>query len=103
MNAQTETYNGWTNRETWATALHISNDQGLEDTAAELTRDAADVYRLADALECFVDEVLDDDHVRENPHAFMMLTDIGSLWRVDWREIAANYWEVYREDEDSDD
>jgi len=30
-----EEYNGWTNRETWATALHIDNDQSLQEEASE--------------------------------------------------------------------
>ena len=31
-----EEYNGWTNRETWATALHINNDQGLYEAVQEI-------------------------------------------------------------------
>jgi hypothetical protein len=31
-----EEYNGWTNRETWGLALHIDNDQGLQEQASEL-------------------------------------------------------------------
>lgn len=35
-----ETYNGWTNRETWAVALHINNDQGWQESVHEALRNA---------------------------------------------------------------
>jgi hypothetical protein len=28
MTTTDETYNGWTNRETWAVSLHLGNNQG---------------------------------------------------------------------------
>ena len=34
-----EKYNGWTNRETWAVALHINNDQGWQESVFEALRD----------------------------------------------------------------
>lgn len=30
-----DTYNGWTNRETWAFMLYVTNDQGLAESARE--------------------------------------------------------------------
>lgn len=33
------TYNGWTNRETWAVALHVNNDQGWQESVHESVRD----------------------------------------------------------------
>ena len=55
-----EEYNGWTNRETWAVALWLDNDQGLHEMATDRVAEvwapgrewlAADAVRdLADTL-----------------------------------------------------
>ena len=96
-----EEYNGWSNRETWATALHINNDQGLYETAKDYTITAVEhhpstedgsgqneaIYCLADTLENFVTELLDADW----DGVKSMRYDIGSLWRVNWQEIADSF------------
>jgi hypothetical protein len=85
-------YNGWTNRETWATALHIDNDEGLLAPILEVAQLHDNLYDLADEIRDFIEEVLDFDNVSTNRNAFSMLTDIGSLYRVNWKEIAENYF-----------
>lgn len=62
-------YQGWTNRETWAAWVNITNDVDLYrafrgSNAEDLRRD---FERVADAED---------------------LLSIGSLWRVNWDEIA---------------
>lgn len=94
----TEEYNGWANRETWATMLHIDNDQGLYEMARDYAvtalkehkeEESEARYCLADTLENWIEgEVLDFENINQNYAAFTMLTDIGSLYRVNWREIA---------------
>ena len=37
-------YNGWSNRETWAAALHINNDQTLYEIAQDYTRLEIEVH-----------------------------------------------------------
>jgi hypothetical protein len=81
-------YNGWTNRETWATALHINNDEGLINPLSEVAKLHDNLNDMADEVEGFISEVLDFDNVSTNRNAFLMLQDIGSLYRVNWREIA---------------
>ena len=89
-----ETYNGWPNRETWATDLHLSNDEGLYNWVNELAEDhAEDLWRFAAALESMFDEfeadVIDGEPTTRDLR--MMLADIGSLYRVDWNHIARNW------------
>jgi hypothetical protein len=90
-----EEYNGWSNRETWATKLWIDNDQGLyyhaQDMAGGYSNE--DKRGLADALEEWITELLDMEQVFTAPPAqrkelIMMSSDIGSLYRVNWYEIA---------------
>lgn len=86
-----EEYNGWSNRETWATALHINNDEGLLSPILEVAQLHETVGDLADEIEAFVSEVLDFENVSTNRNAFMMLQDVGSLYRVNWWEIADSF------------
>jgi len=95
-------YNGWTNRETWATALWINNDQGLYNQAQDLVQEARECQDndalncLSDALEDFIGELLDMEIVlsaepAQRQELINMSRDIGSLWRVNWREIAESF------------
>lgn len=112
-------YNGWTNRETWATALHIDNDEGLHDQRNELCNAAikeaaklniaspegskilADPQRarriLAESLESWIGEMAEDVYFPgwstppPSKALLGMFHDIGSLWRINWDEIAKNF------------
>ena len=94
-------YNGWSNRETWATALHINNDQYLYETANDYTRQEVEghdegeeinAYYLGQTLRNWIeDDLLTLVHNSGNQGLFSMLTDIGSLYRVDWTEIADSF------------
>lgn len=106
-----ETYNGWTNRETWAFHLWITNEQATDQEARRIVGDArrsamADVRdrypdwtederacfartTAADALREWWAETL--NAARDNGSADTldaMRDDVGSLWRVDWRAVA---------------
>jgi hypothetical protein len=94
-------YNGWSNRETLATALHINNDQYLYETANDYTRQEVEghdegeeinAYYLGQTLRSWIeDDLLTIENISGNQGLFSMLTDIGSLYRVDWTEIADSF------------
>jgi hypothetical protein len=97
-------YNGWTNRETWAVNLWLTNDYGmtkdLEIYFQELHQEGEEVIETTpeimrnytEYLESYVNELLEFENL--NRTTYSMLTDIGSLYRVNWREIAEDFAEV---------
>jgi hypothetical protein len=102
-----ETYEGWSNRETWALNLHISNNEGdyryfteqahdfvaaYEDDDAEATREGA-IWDFARMLEDWTNEVVGMVVAGEltNEEARNLVSDIGSVWRIDFEEIAAGW------------
>lgn len=101
-----EEYNGYTNRETWATGLHIDNDYGLylatEEVATELVSGSGSesaVRLMADYLEELVTEISESVFYPEgetpaSEGARLMLSDIGSVYRVNFRELAEGYIET---------
>jgi hypothetical protein len=91
-----DTYNGWTNRETWATVLWLDNEQGTQELMQEMAQQHEFTSNLTDAIEDFVTELLDMESVLSAPPAqrkelISMSSDIGSLYRVNWYEIAEHY------------
>lgn len=72
-------YNGWTNRETWACHLWLTNEQdwfechGLDADHIRLNLEESR-NNVADGSACEIER--------------QMITDIGSLHRVNWQEIA---------------
>ena len=96
------TYNGWTNRETWAANLWLTNDEGLYREAIETVRApfrGEGRYALGpfdrEAIPSLEDDLANLFHVRFDyetltPATYSMREDIGSLGRIDWREIVTN-------------
>lgn len=103
--ATEEKYNGWSNRETWALALHVDNTEAWQQMRygwAEEAKRLAEKdeilneprYHLASMLKSWAEEVY--ERVFFDPAASvkderMMVNDVGSLWRVDFDEIARNW------------
>lgn len=96
---ETQDYNGWRNRETWATMLHIDNDQVLLETAMDYAKQEIDqaegddssiaIYELAQVIQNWIEEdLLTRENIAGNEGLWLMLSDIGSLYRVNWKEIA---------------
>ena len=93
MTTNDETYNGWTNRETWAFMLHVQNDEGLSDDATGVVYDAvADPTCRADALKDWAESLFTrsgyaDEYGDTWPDSLAdIAAEIGSLWRINWSE-----------------
>lgn len=117
--ANLDEYNGWKNRETWAYALYLGNEQGMYEEIREKMRTAikdsitgkgayfhpighpekAEMSRTeligvtAEALKDYLDELkeIEEETIpQQNKQLHNMLDDIGSDWRIDFFEIAEN-------------
>ena len=96
-----ETYNGWKNYPTWAVALWLNNDQGLQEAAYELVRDNnTGEWPRASVADAFKQWVADDLCTFHGYGDATMASDLlgYALDSVDWFEVAdafiADYAEV---------
>lgn len=104
-----DTYNGWTNRETWAIQLHLGNNEGdyrlatekaqgfvaaYEDDDAPETREGA-IFDMANWIEEWTREAFDSVLYPEDgpptEEARLLISDVGSFWRADFYEIAEGW------------
>jgi len=104
---ENEGYNGWTNRETWAVMLWIDLDAVADMVADRLTVDESQWtlnlpfprrIKAADVVKDYVVTLLDpDEGLMNDRDRWLMATDVGSLWRVNWEEIAEHCLELLDE------
>ena len=86
---KTEEYNGWTNHETWAADLWLSNDEGLYNEVREIVKNSKDEWDAEKSIKEYVEELREMvDSGEAGEELKLMFNDIGSLWRVNWGEIA---------------
>ena len=82
--AADQTYNGWTNYETWLTGLWLSNDQATDRVAREIVTAAPDRVAAADALR---DWIADANPLLGEASLYSDLLN-AALGAVDWYELA---------------
>ena len=97
-----ETYNGWTNRETWAWGLLVDNDQYLQEHFVEVCVGEracmgegllATKYRVGDWLENAFTEMVEESQYDGGGHEVELAfrREVGSFWRINWAELGEHY------------
>jgi hypothetical protein len=83
-----ESYNGWTNYETWRIQLEVIDGLTLEDFGFDLhnvdTDDVANVESLAEDVESYVEEIVTNGV----PEGLARNLAMSFINRVDWFELA---------------
>ncbi len=85
-----ETYNGWTNRETWAVNLWTDNEPYLTEHRDEMVRQFSEdstESQIETATAEWFENILEG--LKEDMPSFYqtLLEEIGSLYRVNWLEL----------------
>jgi hypothetical protein len=100
---ENETYNGWVNRESWCVKLHWDNNKGdytyLTEEAKKQKKQGLEVFKFADFLKDYAEDIFHSvifDGIGTG-EAKLFVADVGSLWRVDWIEIAEAYYKEVEE------
>lgn len=97
-----EEHNGWVNRETWAMALHLSNDEWFYETINLLIEslDNPTPVGAGEAIRQWVEEFQDrlffpepGDNPTPRKEWFNLFHDVGSVYRVDWTDVAKSFME----------
>lgn len=91
-----ETYDGWTNYESWLVALWLDNEQGSQEQAREIATQAASDLAAGEAIKSLIEDDVEavsgwGSAVPQNG----MIVDLinAALSRVDWREVGAHFRE----------
>lgn len=87
---QRQEYNGWTNYETWAVALHIDNEPGTYEGSREIVARSDEEWDAAEALKDWTEEVYILNEEGERPGSLMGDLIGAALSEVNWIEIVRN-------------
>jgi hypothetical protein len=95
-----EKYNGWSNYETWVTALWMDNDEGSQSYWAEQAEDVESIHDLADMMEQEHETIMEELNFPTNGVYTDLLGHANGM--IDWYEIAEHYFDEYHEDEEEE-
>jgi len=94
---ETMEYNGYANKETWSAVTHILNDQGLQyELISDLycqNTDFESSYSIESNLKDWFTDYFYPSYWEEKfgmdmpKNVIKLLLDIGSLWRIEHREL----------------
>ena len=91
-------YNGWKNYATWLVALHIDNDEALQNHALELVgSDDSKLYEASMELKNWFEELVDELQERIPNNALICDLINATLGEVDWYELGEHYIQTYKE------
>lgn len=97
----TNEFNGYSSRETFDVSLWLNNDYDVYHTCLAMAEDAKEedypVYELAKSLEAYWDGYTSPEGKDKSDfidRVLPIILDVGSLWRVDWHEIAKEFLDV---------
>jgi len=105
-----ETYNGYTNRETWALSLWLNNTEGdynywieqakeaLENNDTEQHAKWAVVQQLKELIDDIGNNILSNPEQTTKPQRSMFL-DIGNVSIIDFYEVAQEFIDTVKENE----
>jgi hypothetical protein len=100
-------YNGWTNYETWALALWLSNEESMANWIGKSLGKFDEDYDGAEWLKAYCQEHFDliFEQIKEGTFWKDIMNDLfcASLSEVNWFEIAVNMKEERDEDEGDED
>lgn len=89
-----ETYQGWTNCETWCVALWLNNEQSLQEGARCFCNQPGEMLQEAtQTLSDYVEEMIDDGVFGGSPSGLVMDLINCARARVNWVEIATTFRE----------
>jgi hypothetical protein len=95
LHAYEEMYEGWTNRETWACYNHLTSDEYWKVTVLRtLITHSGPGDTLKEICDLWINKLfmgtITGGNSRGSYRQFWcsFLTDVGSLWRVDWEYVA---------------
>lgn len=110
MSEATKTYNGWTNYETWAVNLWLSNEEGsyhywggVADDCWE-SAEAEENWTRKENAQLDLAARLKSEHEEFTPELSGVWGDLltAALSEVNWHEIAGGLLEDYEDDQDAE-
>ena len=87
-----EPFQGYSSRETFDLALWLSNEQGLYEMTREIANGSDDLDEATENLRTWIQDVLWDE-LMDTEAGRVMVRDVGSLYRVNFKEVTQQFRE----------